>query len=98
MKVNNYFVAGLDFMFDRKGKPWFIEANYAPGGSTSMEKAYGKDILLQNISKFLKKQGDDIALIDHLLNELHAFTGPNQEQEDDITIVGVKRYNTIIEH
>ena len=26
--------------------------------------------------------------------ELHAFTGDNWEQEDDITIVGVKRYNT----
>jgi serine phosphatase RsbU (regulator of sigma subunit) len=42
--------------------------------------------------------GEDLALIDHLLNELHAFTGPNQEQEDDITIVGVKRYNTTKGH
>lgn len=38
--------------------------------------------------------GDDLTMIDHLLLELQAFTGPNQEQEDDITIVGVKRYNT----
>jgi hypothetical protein len=26
--------------------------------------------------------------------ELEAFTGPELEQEDDITIVGVKRYNS----
>ncbi len=50
-------------------------------------------------SKRLKRlireySGEDLALIDHLLNELHTFTGPNQEQEDDITIVGVSRYNT----
>ena len=37
--------------------------------------------------------GDDLELIDHLLHELQAFTGSELEQEDDITIVGVKRYN-----
>ena len=38
--------------------------------------------------------GEDPALIDHLMVELQDFTGPDLEQEDDITIVGVKRYNT----
>jgi serine phosphatase RsbU (regulator of sigma subunit) len=38
--------------------------------------------------------GDDPTLIDHLMVELQAFTGPDLEQEDDITIVGVKRYNS----
>jgi serine phosphatase RsbU (regulator of sigma subunit) len=37
---------------------------------------------------------DCTELIDQLLNELHAFTGEDWEQEDDITIVGVKRYNS----
>jgi hypothetical protein len=32
------------------------------------------------------------ALIDRLLNELCDFTGEGREQEDDITLVGVKRY------
>ncbi len=38
--------------------------------------------------------GDDPTLIDQLIVELDAFTGPDLEQEDDITIVGVKRYNS----
>jgi serine phosphatase RsbU (regulator of sigma subunit) len=38
--------------------------------------------------------GEDPALIDHLMVELQDFTGPDLEQEDDITIVGVKRYNS----
>ncbi len=42
--------------------------------------------------------GDDPPLIDLLLVELQAFTGPDLEQEDDITIVGVKRYNTADGH
>ena len=39
-------------------------------------------------------EGEDPTLIDHLMVELEAFTGPELEQEDDITIVGVKRYNS----
>ena len=38
--------------------------------------------------------GDDPALIDHLIGELKAFSGPEWEQEDDITIVAIKRYNS----
>jgi serine phosphatase RsbU (regulator of sigma subunit) len=37
--------------------------------------------------------GDDPALIDHLTGELKDFSGPGWEQEDDITIVAIKRYN-----
>jgi serine phosphatase RsbU (regulator of sigma subunit) len=43
---------------------------------------------------FESYKGDDPAMIDHLMVELEAFTGPDLEQEDDITIVGVKRYNS----
>ena len=31
------------------------------------------------------------ALLDRLLDELHAFTGPGMEQEDDITLVTLRR-------
>ena len=31
------------------------------------------------------------ALLDRLLEELHAFTGPDWEQEDDITLVTLRR-------
>ena len=34
--------------------------------------------------------GDGGSLIDRLLDELHAFTGDQWEQEDDITLVGIK--------
>jgi serine phosphatase RsbU (regulator of sigma subunit) len=35
----------------------------------------------------------DETLIDHLMQDVQHFSGMDQEQEDDITIVGVKRYN-----
>lgn len=38
-----------------------------------------------------QNEGDDQNLIDRLLEALRDFVGPNQEQEDDITIVGVKK-------
>ena len=37
--------------------------------------------------------GDDSTLIDHHTGELKDFSGPGWEQEDDITIVAIKRYN-----
>jgi len=36
------------------------------------------------------KKDDGDSLIDRLLDELHAFTGDQWEQEDDITLVGIK--------
>lgn len=47
---------------------------------------------------FADFSGEDGTLIDHLMEELQMFTGEDQEQEDDITIVGVKRYNNAAEH
>jgi serine phosphatase RsbU (regulator of sigma subunit) len=40
---------------------------------------------------------EDGGLIDRLLQELQDFTGEAQDQEDDITIVEVKRYNNAAE-
>ena len=46
---------------------------------------------------FADFSGEDGALIDRLMQELKDFMGEDQEQEDDITFVGVKRYNSAAE-
>lgn len=46
------------------------------------------------VSLFADLPDDISSMIEQLLTELDTFTGPDWEQEDDITIVGVKRYNT----
>ena len=46
---------------------------------------------------FAAFSAEDGSLIDRLLQELQDFTGEDQEQEDDITIVEVKRYNNAVE-
>ena len=52
---------------------------------------FGSNRLMNLIAE---SSSDGEVLIKRLLQELHAFTGENLEQEDDITIVGVKRYNS----
>lgn len=52
---------------------------------------FGTDRLISLFDEF----PDDVSsIIEQLLIELDDFTGPEWDQEDDITIVGVKRYNT----
>jgi glutathione synthase/RimK-type ligase-like ATP-grasp enzyme len=63
MKVNHYFVAGLDFIFDKRGKPWFVEANYAPLGSRHMLRLYKDDLMTKAIAKMMKKQGSAPAIV-----------------------------------
>src|SRR5207237_1712845 len=43
------------------------------------------------LMSLLKEYKDDTTLIDFLLGELAAFTGPDWEQEDDVTIVTLQR-------
>lgn len=52
---------------------------------------FGSNRLMNLIAE---SSSDGEVLIELLLQELQAFTGENLEQEDDITIVGVKRYNS----
>jgi serine phosphatase RsbU (regulator of sigma subunit) len=52
---------------------------------------FGSQRLKNLFADFSGKEG---TLIDHLMQELQEFTGGDQDQEDDITIVGVKRYNS----
>jgi serine phosphatase RsbU (regulator of sigma subunit) len=51
---------------------------------------FGTQRLKKSFIEFSGKEG---TLIDHLMQTLQDFIGADQDQEDDITIVGVKRYN-----
>jgi serine phosphatase RsbU (regulator of sigma subunit)/anti-sigma regulatory factor (Ser/Thr protein kinase) len=43
------------------------------------------------LRELLATERSGTALLDHLLHELHAFVGPGWEQEDDITLVALRR-------
>jgi serine phosphatase RsbU (regulator of sigma subunit) len=58
-------------------------------------KMFGSNRL---IGLFADLPDDVTSMIEQLLADFDNFTGPNWEQEDDITIVGVKRYNTSHQH
>jgi len=62
MKVNNYFYAGLDFMFDKKGDPWFIEANFSPRSNT-FYSILNNHSVMDGIAKLMKKNGGNIAVM-----------------------------------
>lgn len=61
----------------------------------SAREMFGAQRLLQLFTDF---SGTEEDLIAHLMLELQNFTGTEQEQEDDITIVGVKRYYNAAEY
>lgn len=52
------------------------------------KEMYGRSRLHASLGKF---SGDGHALIDRLLHKLQDFTGPGWEQEDDVTMVLLKR-------
>jgi serine phosphatase RsbU (regulator of sigma subunit) len=55
------------------------------------EEMFGYNRLIALIGEH---EHDGPTLIDHLIDELKIHAGADWEQEDDITIVGVKRYNS----
>jgi glutathione synthase/RimK-type ligase-like ATP-grasp enzyme len=59
MKVNNYFFAGLDFIFDKNNNLWFLEANYAPHGAKNIKRLYGKEEITKELAKVMKKEGGE---------------------------------------
>tara|TARA_B100001971_G_C18173471_1_gene528550 strand:+ start:407 stop:1306 length:900 start_codon:yes stop_codon:yes gene_type:complete len=63
MEVKNYIFAGLDFIFDKKGNPWFLEANYFPGGAYHIEDLYGKDTIVKELAKKMKDYNNPCMLI-----------------------------------
>lgn len=50
-KLEKYFIAGIDFMVDKNGKVYFIEANSVPGLFRSLEKKYKNDKIFLEIKK-----------------------------------------------
>jgi len=74
MKVNNYFFAGLDFIFDKNNNLWFLEANYAPHGAKNIERMYGKEVITKDIAKMMSKEGGEkCALISRYAKEGEKF-------------------------
>lgn len=61
VKVSKYILAGLDFIFDREGNPWFIEANYWPGTKTYTNVI--KDLsLMQELGRLMGKCSEPAVL------------------------------------
>ena len=53
MKNKAYVIGGLDFIFDKKGQPWFIEANSASTVHKEVEDVYGEPITVKAIAKYI---------------------------------------------
>ena len=47
-----YVLAGLDFVFDKEGNPWFIEANTVPGAFDVFEVLYGHIKPIDALARF----------------------------------------------
>ena len=70
MKVNNYFFAGLDFIFDKNNNLWFLEANYAPHGAKNIKRVYGKEEITREVGKLMNKEGGEkCAIISRYVSE-----------------------------
>jgi serine phosphatase RsbU (regulator of sigma subunit) len=76
------------------------EAVFKPGDcvifySDGLVEAHNKQREMFGSSRLIKLLGGEFdessSLIERVLSELHVFTGEGWEQEDDITLVGVKR-------
>ncbi len=62
MRVDNYFYAGLDFIIDKRGNPWFIEANFSPRSNTFYEILKDHSVM-DGVAKLMKKNGGNIAVM-----------------------------------
>jgi len=57
MKVKNFIYAGLDFIFDKNGNFWFLEANGATRGFVEYQNLYKSYEPVIGIAKFMKSKG-----------------------------------------
>jgi glutathione synthase/RimK-type ligase-like ATP-grasp enzyme len=57
MKVKNYIYAGLDFIFDKEGHIWFIEANGCTRGFVEYRRLYKSTKPVKELAKSIKKNG-----------------------------------------
>ena len=55
--MKNYIYAGLDFIFDKEGHVWFLEANGATRGFVEYEKLYNSEAPIKAICRYIKNQG-----------------------------------------
>ncbi|MBW2992961.1 YheC/YheD family protein [Candidatus Woesearchaeota archaeon] len=59
----HYVIAGLDFIFDKSGKPWFLEANSAPTVHKVYEELYGKCDTVKAIARYINSlKGDNFCI------------------------------------
>ena len=69
MKIKNYIFAGLDFIFDEKFNPWFLEANRAPFAIMEYEELYGTPKPFEELAKYMISKGNKICLISSKRNK-----------------------------
>ena len=63
MGVKKFIFAGLDFIFDKEGNPWFLEANGSPRGMLSYGSLYRYNSLSKEIAGYMLKQGKELCVI-----------------------------------
>jgi glutathione synthase/RimK-type ligase-like ATP-grasp enzyme len=63
MALKKYIFAGLDFVFDGDGEPWFIEANGSPRGMRSFELLFGGNTLSRKVADYMKRQGSETCTV-----------------------------------
>jgi len=58
MKVKNFIYAGLDFIFDKAGRIWFLEANGMTRGFVEYHELYNSYAPVIEIANFMKTRGE----------------------------------------
>lgn len=58
MRIRNYLYAGLDFIFDREGHVWFIEANGCTRGFVEYRRLYKSEEPVKELAKAIKRKGN----------------------------------------
>jgi glutathione synthase/RimK-type ligase-like ATP-grasp enzyme len=104
LKVKNYHLAGLDFIFDKNYKPWFIEANSKPG-FISIKKIFGNiDILKPILDKLQSKENptlmfqkidkENLWVIDEILKDYDfhvCFAEDNNKNSRSLSLIDRKK-------
>jgi len=63
MRGKHYVIAGLDFIFDKNGTPWFLEANSASTVHKEYEQTYGDCTTVKALAKYINKlPGNNICI------------------------------------
>ena len=58
-----YSLAGLDFIFDEKGRPWFLEANSASTVHKEIEQLEGEPLTIKALAKYINSlKGENICI------------------------------------